>query len=237
MNCSFPPELTDQELLEALDGMANEATTKHLLGCPYCQTRANALENMQKRLKSRLFRAACPPSLELAEFYLRTLPTPQMLAISPHVRACPHCTREIAQIAEFMGAEAVQWERRQPEPVLEPMQMLLARLVEGPSSALGALRGESRSVTLEVDGAVVTFMMQPAPNGKVSVLGQVAAEEQDVWTGAVVTLQQADAPRQTTAVNDLGAFSFETVQTGTAEFTILSLHNLSIKIPPLDIHV
>jgi hypothetical protein len=88
-----------------------------------------------------------------------------------------------------------------------------------------------------VDGAVVTFMMQPAPNGKVSMLGQVAAEEQDAWTGAVVILQQADAPRQTTAVNDLGAFSFETVQAGTAEFTIISLHNLNIKIPPLDIRV
>jgi anti-sigma factor RsiW len=233
MNCSIPPELTDQELLEALDGIADKATTEHLLGCPYCQKRANALENIQKRLRSRLFRAACPPSLELAEFYLRTLPPPQMLVLSSHVRACPHCTREIAQIAEFMGAETVQLDGTS----LEPVPALLARLVEGTSLALGALRGESHSVTLEVEGAVVTFMMQPAPNGKVSVLGQVAAEEQDAWTGAVVTLQQADAPRQTTVVNDLGAFSFETVQAGTADFTIISLHNLSIKIPPLDIHV
>lgn|SRR5574341_864903 len=233
MNCSFPPELTDQKLLEALDGIADEATTKHLLGCPYCQTRANSLENMQKRLKSRLFRAACPPSLELAEFYLRTLPPPRMLVLSQHVRTCPHCTREIAQIAEFMGADTVQLDRKP----LEPAQVLRARLVEGASPAFGALRGESHSVTLEVEGAVVTFMMQPAPNGKVSVLGQVAAEEQDSWTGAVVTLQQVDAPRQITAVNDLGAFSFETVQAGTAEFIITSLHSLIIKIPPLDIHV
>ncbi|HEU0296960.1 MAG TPA: hypothetical protein VFR47_29750 [Anaerolineales bacterium] len=233
INCSLPPELTDRQLWEALDGTADEATTSHLQGCPYCKNRAKKLEKVQNQLKSRLFRATCPPSLELSEFYLRTLPAPQMLTVSAHVRACPHCLREISQVSEFMGADAVQWE----QSLLEKAQVLVARLLDGASLAFGALRGESHSVTLEVEGAVITFMMQPAPNGKVSVLGQVAAEEQDAWTGAVVTLQQADAPRKITSVNDLGAFSFEAVQAGMGEFNIISLHNLIIKIPPLDIHL
>lgn len=232
ITCSLPPELTDQQLWEALDGIADEATSNHLQRCPYCQTRAKALENTQNRLKNRLFRATCPPSLELTEFYLRTLPAPQMLVVSGHVRACPHCSREMAQISEFMGADAVPLD----QSLLERAQVLVAHLVNGTSLASGALRGESRSVTLEVDGAVITFMMESAPKGMVSVLGQVAAEEQDAWTGAVVTLQQAGAPRQTTSVNDLGAFTFEAVQAGTGEFSITSLHNQIIKIPPLDIH-
>jgi anti-sigma factor RsiW len=229
--CSFPPELTERQLLEALDGIADEAVAAHLKNCPYCQTRANSFENTQNRLKSRLFRATCPPSLELAEFYLRTLPAPHMLTVSAHVRGCPHCAREIAELGAFMGADAVA----QEATLLEQAQVFVARLIDS-SPAFGGLRGESRSVTLEVEGAVITFEMQSAPNGKVAVLGQVAADEQDVWTGAIVTLQQADAARQTASVNDLGAFTFEAVPPGGTEFIITSLHNQVIKIPPLDIH-
>lgn len=231
ITCSFPLELTEQQLWEALDGIADEATTSHLQKCPYCQTRATALENTQSRLKSRLFRATCPPSLELAEFFARTLPDPQMLTVSAHVRGCSHCTRELAELGAFMGTDSAP----KDESVPSKAQVLVARLVNA-SPAFGALRGESLSVTLEVEGAVITFEMGSAPNGKVSVLGQIAAEEQDAWTGATVTLQQANAPQQTTPVNDLGAFTFEAVQPGVGEFSITSLHNESIKIPPLDIH-
>lgn len=230
MNCSFPPELTEIQLLESLDGIADEAVATHLQNCPSCQTRAKTFENTQNRLKSRLFRAACPPSLELAEFHLRTLPAPQMLTVSAHVRGCPHCAREIAELGEFMGTDTVP----QEATLLEQAQVFMARLVDA-SPAFGTLRGESRSVTLEVEGAVITFETQSAPNGKVAVLGQIAAEEQDAWTGAIVTLQQTDAPRQTTSVNDLGAFTFEAVQPGAGEMTITSLHNQIIKIPPLEL--
>ena len=229
--CSLPPALTDQQIWEALDGIADESISSHLQKCPYCQTRANALENMQSRLKSRLFRATCPPSLELAEFFARTLPPPQMLTVSAHVRSCPHCTRELAELGAFMGAQSSE----PAEPVGE-RKTLVARLVNSASSAFGALRGESRSVTLEVEGAVITFEIQSASNGRVSVLGQIAAEAQDAWTGATVILQPSDASQQTTSVNDLGAFTFEAVQPGVGEFIITSLHNESIKIPPLDIH-
>src|SRR4030095_4021821 len=112
--CSLPPELTDQQLWEALDGIADEATTSHLQQCPYCQNRAKAFEYMQNRLKSRLFRATCPPSLELAEFYMRTLPTSQMLTVSAHLRGCPHCAREVAELGEFMGDLITPPETRLP---------------------------------------------------------------------------------------------------------------------------
>jgi hypothetical protein len=105
------------------------------------------------------------------------------------------------------------------------------------NSAAGAVRGENRSLTLQVDAAVITFTIQPTTKGLITLLGQVAAEEQDLWTGATVTLQQAGIPIQVTTVNDLGAFNFETLQPGESEITITSLHETIIKIPVVDLRL
>jgi hypothetical protein len=198
MDCSLPPALTDQQLLEALDGTANQQVTQHIQHCPACQARSQTLAGLQTRLKVRLFRATCPSTLELGEFFLRRLPAPQRLVVSQHVRHCPHCTSELAQISEFMKDELT---------------------------------------APQVESAVITVNLQPASKGLVTVLGQVAAEAQDLWTGAVVTLQQAGMPIQITAVNDLGAFRFEAIPPGESEITLTSLHDTAIKIPTLDLRL
>ena len=226
--CSLPPALTDQHLWEALDGIADESITSHLQKCPYCQSRANALENMQSRLKSRLFRATCPPSLELAEFFARTLPDPQKLIISAHVRGCPHCMREIANLTKSLGTDVIQVQDRSTGKT----QVRVATPLGGTSTA-GALRGENKIITLQVDDTVLTFDVQSEPRGMISLLGQIAAEDQDLWTGAVVTLLQEGSPQQTASVSDLGAFHFSAIQPGESQLTIISLHDVIIKVPPL----
>src|SRR6185503_18641157 len=103
MNCISPPELEDYQLLAYLDGEANQGITSHLERCEYCHERANALARFQDRLKSRLYRVSCPSSLELGEYHLRLLPAPQMLLVAQHVRECPHCERELAQLQDFLS--------------------------------------------------------------------------------------------------------------------------------------
>lgn len=231
MDCSLPPALTDQQLLATLDGTADQQVIEHLQQCPACQTRSQTLAGLQARLQARLLRATCPPSLELGEFFLRRLPAPQRLAISQHVRQCPHCTRELGQISEFMKDELTLSQVDNPGG---PVQAWVAQLVTG---LAGAVRGENRAITLQVETAIITLTLHSAPKGMVTMRGQVAAEEQDLWTGAVVTLQQADTLRQVTAVNDLGAFQFESFQLGEAEITITSLHDTTIRIPTLDLRL
>ena len=229
MECITPPALTERQLLEFLDGTANEHTTQHLEQCPYCQGRAHAYQQMENRLKSRLFRAECPPSLELGEFYLRMLPAARKLVVSQHVRSCPHCTREIADLTESLGTDAIQ---PPDESLLGKAHVLIAQLL-GSAGTAGALRGENKVITLEVDDIVLTFDVQSAPRGMISLLGQIAAEEQDLWTGAVVTLTQEGSPRQTASVSDLGAFHFSAIQPGETHMTITSLHDVLIKVPQL----
>jgi hypothetical protein len=83
------------------------------------------------------------------------------------------------------------------------------------------LRGGAQGpITLEADGILILLDVQPAAEGQAAILGQVAAQEQDSWTGAQVELRQGDRPPLTASVDDLGAFRCEGVLPGPAELQI-----------------
>ena len=235
MNCISPPELSDRQLLEFLDGEAAPETTHHLGICQYCRNKADALAQLQSGLTTRLYRITCPSPLELGEYHLRIMPSPQMLVIAQHVRACPHCEAEVAQLETFLKDLTPDVK---PAP-LTPIRVLVARLVGGSESALRpALRGESKGpLIFEVDGVVITLDVQPDSDKQVSILGQVAADEQDQWTNASVELQQADMPTLTTSLDDLGALRFEAVHPGATQIMITSTEGVVIQSPNIDIAV
>ncbi|MGB7874749.1 MAG: hypothetical protein WBL25_10225, partial [Anaerolineales bacterium] len=108
-----------------LDGEADPETALHLQQCDYCRDRAKTLEREQKLLTSRLYRASCPSTDELGEFHLRMLPSDRMLVISQHLRECPHCTREIDQLKEYLSDLAPEGN------LLQKTKRLVAKLVSG----------------------------------------------------------------------------------------------------------
>ena len=101
-----------------------------------------------------------------------------------------------------------------------------------------ALRGERKGpIILEAEGVVITLDVEPGSDGQVSILGQVAADEQDQWTNASVELQQADRQPITTSLDDLGAFRFEIVRPGATQIMITSTEGVVIQSPNIDIAV
>jgi hypothetical protein len=101
-----------------------------------------------------------------------------------------------------------------------------------------ALRGEAKGpITLQADGMLIVLDLQPADGGMLNILGQVAADDQDQWTGAFVELRQDKELQFSATVNDLGAFGFEGILPGSKELritsqdgtlTVLSNFNVSI---------
>jgi hypothetical protein len=237
MTCISPPELEVRLLMAFLDGEADPETRLHLQKCEHCRDRAKTLEREQKLLTSRLYRASCPSTDELGEFHLRILPSDQMLIISQHVRECPLCTREINQLKEFLGDLVPVTEGN----LVQQTKRLVARLVGG-GGALGtagqpsfALRGESDGpLTFEVGGILIVIDIQQAVDGKLKILGQVAAEQQDDWTAALVKLKQEDQPEMTTTVDDLGAFRFEGLSSGPVDIQIEDRDGTEIVIPTFE---
>jgi hypothetical protein len=230
MKCVFPPELSDQQIMAYLDDPdANQETAHHLQQCPHCREKGEALERFQKRLKARLYRSTCPSSRELGEYFLRMLPPSRTLIVAQHLRECPHCENEISNLGEFLETDF-----RQPEP-LQPIKKLFAHLMSSAAGAgslqtIPALRGLAKDLPIfEAEGIVITIDLQAGPGGQVSILGQVAADDQDQWTGARVQLDQAYITSLTTTLDDLGAFTFESLYPGSMQITVTSHHGIEVK--------
>ena len=236
MNCISPPELSDRQLLEYLDGEAEPETTHHLGICQYCRNRADALALLQNGLTARLYRITCPSPLELGEYHLRILTSPQMLVIAQHVRECPHCEAEVAQLENFLKDLTMD-----VKPAPTPVRVLVARLLGGTgegAAPMPALRGVQKGpIILEAEGVVITLDVESGADGPVSILGQVAADDQDQWTNASVELQQADRQTVTTSLDDLGAFRFVAVRPAATRILITSTEGIVIQSPDIDITV
>jgi hypothetical protein len=155
------------------------------------------------------------------------LSTSQVPGVAQHLRECPHCKREIADLKTYLSELAPPL---QPNP-LEQVKVLFARLVGdggrraggmAPEPAFGMLRGSAGGpITLEADGILVILDLQPAPEGRKTVLGQVAADDLDRWLGARVELRQNGQLQSTAALDDLGTFRCEGVLTGRIELRIV----------------
>ncbi len=222
INCVFPPELDDQQLLAYLDGEADEKIASHLKGCVYCRQKAETLDRLQKRLITQLYRLTCPSPIELGEYHLHMLPASQMLVIGQHLRQCPHCAREIAQLESFLNDRTLA----PKDSLLGRAKLLVARLVGGgeltftPTPA--ALRGEGKGpITFAAEGIIIVLDIQATTEGKVNILGQIAADDQDDWTGALVELRRENLLQLSTTVDDLGAFRCEGVIPSQQELRII----------------
>jgi len=221
-----------------LDGEADQEIELHLQKCEYCRNRTKTLAREQNKLTSRLYRVLCPTTEELGEFQLRMLSAPQMLVVAQHVRECPHCKREINQLEEFLSDLAPA----SGSSLQARTKVLVARLISGLGGATGAgkpsfaLRGEEKGpITFEAEGVFIVLDIQPANEEKVNILGQVAADNQDLWTGSTVTLTQADGSKTTDSLDDLGAFHFEQVSLGSIQIMILSPQGVEVQIPSIDV--
>lgn len=229
-NCVLPPEPDDIQLLAYLDNpQANQETAQHLQMCPYCRQRAENLNRYQKRLATKLYRITCPSPMELGEYHLRTLTAPQRLVVAQHLRECPHCMQEISRLEEFMS------ELTPRSDVLDTAKIRFARLVSGGTQtgfpqASPALRGVSKPLPIfEAGGVVISLDLQQGPHGEISILGQMAADDQDQWTGATVELKQAYLMPVYTSIDDLGAFKFDAVDPGSTQMTITSPDGMVIQ--------
>jgi hypothetical protein len=170
--------------------------------------------------------------MELGDYHLGLLPAPQALVVAQHVRECPLCRREVAELEDFLAGQVTNG-------LLGTAKVLVAQLIGGengfmPSSA--ALRGEAKGpLTLEADGIVIVLDIQQADGGMVNILGQVAADDQDQWTGALVELHQDGKLEFSTTVDDLGAFHTEGIIPGLKELRITSKDNSHIVVSNFEV--
>jgi hypothetical protein len=236
MKCITSPTLDDIQIVSYVEGEADDGVVAHIKECLFCSERANRWTLLQNRLRKQLYRATCPTPIELGDYHLGLLPAPQVLVIAQHVRECPLCRREIADLESFLDDLA-------PEvSLLGAARVLIARLINGntgeATSTVPALRGEAKGpITLEADGTIIVLDIQPINEGSVNILGQIAADDQDQWTGAFVELRQGNELQFSTTVDDLGTFQAQGIMLGSKELRIYSKDNSLTVVSNFDVSI
>ena len=195
-------------LLRHLDGAADRATEDHLQACAYCRERADELARVEAKLRASLFRVACPPAQELGEFNLGGLSRSRKNAIRRHLETCPHCSKELLQLDEYLQLISPE----APPAVPSGLRVLVAQLLSGPllppalATAAARVRGEPGEpyVYQAGDARIVVDVQEDASRvpGKI-LLGLITGVPTRGWT---VALGMADDPNSQTAVNEAGNF-------------------------------
>jgi hypothetical protein len=239
MACISPPALTDGQLLAYVEDDADADTVAHIRQCPYCRERAQDLAQVHRQMAAQLYRAACPATLELGEYELGLLPSAQMFTIQQHVAECPHCTRELLQLQNYLTALAPTLEVNPPSVITERVRVLIAHLADsiagmaplgGAAPALAGLRGEpAQQYVYEAEHVQVILEVQPdlGHADRKEILGLILGLENAQPLEA--HLWQTDQRLATVTIDELGNFVFSALQPGPYEL-ILSSADLEIHI-------
>jgi hypothetical protein len=217
MKCISSPALDNVEIAMYIDGEADEAVIAHIQQCPFCSERARQWTLLQNRLRKQSYRVNCPTPMELGDYHLGLLPAAEALQVSAHLRECLLCKQEVAILEDFLTDLA-------PEiSLLGAVRVLIARLISGQGNLTpaAALRGVGKEpLTYQANGILIVLDIQPTKEGKASIFGQIASDDQDEWTGARVELRKDDQFQASTEVDDLGTFQYTDVIHGGQELRI-----------------
>jgi hypothetical protein len=183
--------------------------------------------------------------VELGEYHVGVLPRAQAAAVARHLAECPHCTREVAQLKDYLAELATAMEPSPLERIKERARVLVAHLVNGGleagllgqpalAPAYAGVRGEEKEPTLyQADDIQVAIEIQEdaeQPDRKV-LLGLVIGTEP---SGVEAYLWQADQRVAVVSVDELGNFVIPNLAPGSYEL-ILSGPEIEIHIQDLQV--
>jgi hypothetical protein len=194
-------------------------------------------------MTAQLYRITCPNSTELGEYHLGVLPVDRARAIAEHLAECPHCRREIAQLADYLAElePSIGWDasaqRDALDQVVERVRVLVARLINGGplgqpalAPAFASVRGEGQEPLMYQAGEMQVMIEieedVDRPDHK-TILGLVVGSEAPqeleahLWAG--------EQPLATVPVDELGNFVLSNVVCGSYE--------LMLSGPKIDIHI
>ncbi len=210
--CINPAEIQDGDLADYAAGQASAAVQAHVRRCAHCAAQAAAYADLDRWLGAGLYRASCPAPDALAQWQFHLLPPAEELAVAAHVRACPHCTRELHELQAVDDGLLATLLDRLPG-VSRWREAALIAAVPRPAGLRGALPPQRR---YQAEGLEIFVGPQQTSDGRRLLRGHLVptAEPGAPTAGVTVWLAQAGqvVGRQTT--DDQGYFVFQPIAPG-----------------------
>jgi anti-sigma factor RsiW len=197
--------------LAYLEGEADRQVRDHVARCPACADKVARLRETGQALLTLMYRADCPAPEVLGQYQLDLLSPAEQLQVAAHARACPHCTRELAELAAGDdGLVQAIW-----QTLRNVTQVVETTLIVSPRPQPAGVRG-GRTARCAFRGAGIDVLVGFRPtaqgDGPGTLLGSVvqtdAAPDSQMWLFC-----EGQAP-VSSPVDDLGTFVFEAVTPG-----------------------
>jgi len=239
MKCISSPVLGDAQIVSFIEGEADATVAAHMAECPYCAEKADRWSRLQNNLKAKLYRRSCPTPMELGDYHLGLFSRPQALMVAQHIRECPLCRREVAELEEYLQDLA-------PQPdLLEPIRALIARLVSETvadeesdhlsfAPAFEGLRGDEDEPFIYQAGnvrVVIEVQDDIEQMGRKILLGLVTGSESNKFT---IQVSQEGQNIATDSVDEIGNFVISHLIPGHYQL-IFSSTNTEIQIQSLPV--
>jgi hypothetical protein len=228
-DCTRRAAIQDWELVAYADGEKLEHVEEHLKHCPACRDRLRAYKTMEDDLQQILYRSDCPSPDLLRDYYWTHLSADERRRVEAHLKTCPHCAAELANLDQFIGSE-----QQEPSGTLldrareaaQRVRLIVARLASPSPSPVPALRGETREVLLfEAENIALSLNIEQETTGGYTLFGQILSPEMTDYVGADVrlTARERDIRPFQTRVDAGSGFSFTELHPG--------VYHLSVQLP------
>lgn len=195
-----------------VDGTAGEAVIQHVHRCPPCARQAKDLARLQATLAINLYRHSCPEPDRLIAYQQDELGGNEKLVVVQHLCQCPHCARELANLAREERAGLGERFRKAIE-VLEAVLVTPQAAAAVVRDGLGTARPKQqvyRANEIEIIISLQPVWGQPGRrdlSGLVHIEGQVP----ETIGGAKVELYRGEGLIAITAVSPRGHFGLTNV--------------------------
>jgi hypothetical protein len=240
MKCIDNP-LSEEELFAALDSEADIEVQSHLQQCAYCRKRLGEIERFERRLRGGLH----PNSQVLLDYSFGLLTETESVPIRDHISGCKNCQATLAEFEIYKHEEPSSLKRTVPltSPKtrrLKPGELikeLIAVFIPQDQVAVATLGNTTNSFVAEASG-IKLFLHTEHVEKTFLLSGQVVADDQATWEGAVAILTHqntSEAGMSSALLNDLGQFSYKPVSAGTYKLRIVSLSYVAITLYNLEL--
>lgn len=106
VKCISNTPLTEDQISDAIDGIASSEVETHLGMCPYCKQRRMMAEQAEGWIRRGLH----PSAEKIGEFQLGMLPDDESAAIRDHIEHCLRCGAEWATLRAFLSGDDLEVE-------------------------------------------------------------------------------------------------------------------------------
>ena len=184
----------------------------------------------ETQLLKMLYRADCPPSVELGEFQLGLLERVRAVWIGQHVADCPHCHRELAEQNSFMSLVETQLPTAEVQPptgilagTTARLKVLVAQLfTPTPGQAAWAVRGDDTTDAPQIFNVgdiqvSIETQADPTQPSQRSILGLISGADTLGWRAHV---WQAGQFVVTVEVDEFGNFTVPPVAAGNTQIIL-----------------